>query len=62
MSKNEREFLRIQLLETQRMIELVGDHPIMSFSLKQKERDLIEQLEKNTDDLNENQDQQPTKD
>ena len=43
------------------MIELVGDHPIMSFSLKQKEKDLIEQLEKIPDDLNKNQDQQPTK-
>lgn len=61
MSLNKREFLKIQLLETQRMIELVKDHPIMSFSLKQKEKDLIEQLEKLSDDLNKDQDQQPTK-
>ena len=46
MSKNEREYIKIQLIEIKRMIELVGNHPIMSISLKQKERDLIEQLEK----------------
>ena len=57
----EREYLMIQLLETQRMIELIGDHPIMLPSLKQKEMDLIEQLEKIPDDVNKNKNQQPTK-
>ncbi|NJK96112.1 MAG: hypothetical protein HC905_15440, partial [Bacteroidales bacterium] len=35
-----------QLLETQRMLEMIGDHPIMSVSLRQKEKELLEQLEK----------------
>ena len=46
ISRRNREYITIQLLETQRMLELVGSHPIMSVSLKQKEKVLIEQLEK----------------
>lgn len=46
ISKRKREYLKVQLLETQRMLALIGDHPIMSFSLKQKEKDLLEQIEK----------------
>jgi hypothetical protein len=36
----------VQLLETQRMLDVVGDHPVMSFSLKQKEKSLMQELEK----------------
>ena len=46
ISRRKREYLKIQLLETQRMLQLVGDHPLMSVSLKQKEKDLMAQLEK----------------
>lgn len=46
ISRRKREYLKIQLLETQRMLELIGNHPIMSVSLKQKEKDLLEQLDK----------------
>jgi hypothetical protein len=46
ISRRNRDYIKIQLLETQRMLNLVGNHPIMSSSLKQKEKDLIEQLEK----------------
>ena len=46
ISRRKREYLKIQLLETQRMLELIGNHPIMSQSLKLKENDLMEQLEK----------------
>lgn len=40
-----KEYTNIHLLETQRLLEIVNDHPIMSFSLKQKEDELIKELE-----------------
>ncbi|OIR07659.1 hypothetical protein GALL_103240 [mine drainage metagenome] len=46
ISRRNREYITIQLLETQRMLELVGTHPVMSVSLKQKEKFLLAQLEK----------------
>lgn len=46
ISRRNREYITIQLLETQRMLEMVGNHPIMSISLKQKEKVLLEQLDK----------------
>lgn len=46
ISRRNREYITIQLIETQRMLETVNDHPVMSISLKQKEKDLLEQLEK----------------
>ena len=46
ISRRNREYIMIQLLETQRMLESVGVHPLMSVSLKQKEQDLIAQLDK----------------
>lgn len=46
ISRRKREYITVQLLETQRMLEMVGDHPIMSASLKQKEKTLLEQLRK----------------
>ena len=45
ISRRNREYITIQLLETKRMLEMVGDHPVMSVSLKQKAKDLMEQLE-----------------
>jgi hypothetical protein len=46
ISRRNREYLTIQLLETQRMLELVGDHPLMSISLKQKEKQFLAELDK----------------
>ncbi len=46
ISRRNREYIMVQLLQTQRVLETIGDHPIMSFSLKQKEKRLLEQLEK----------------
>lgn len=46
ISRRNREHIKVQLLETQKMLQAVGNHPIMSFSLKQKERELLDQLEK----------------
>ena len=45
-SRRNREYINIQLLETQRMLEMLINHPIMYKSLKQKEINLLEQLEK----------------
>ena len=46
ISRRNREYIMVQLLETQRMLTVIADHPVMSFSLKQKEKTLLEQLEK----------------
>lgn len=46
ISRRNREYITVQLLQTQQMLEMLGDDPIMSISLKQKEQRLIEQLEK----------------
>ena len=45
-TRRNREYLKVQLLETQRMLALMGDHPIMSASLRNKETELQEKLEK----------------
>ncbi len=37
-----RDFLKVQLLETQRLKELVGDHPLMSVSFSEREHELKE--------------------
>ncbi|PWV56220.1 hypothetical protein [Chitinophaga sp. S165] len=42
-----REQLRLQILETQRMLDLVGAHPIMSASFQ----DRLSQLQQQLDDL-----------
>ena len=42
--RRQRDFLRVHLLETQRMREMVGDHPVMSIALAERERMFSEQL------------------
>jgi hypothetical protein len=39
-TRAQREFLKVQLLETQRLIEMVGDHPLMSVSFAEREQEL----------------------
>lgn len=46
ISRRNREYITVQLLQTQRMLEVVGGHPVLSFSLKQKEKRLLEELDK----------------
>lgn len=43
-TRAEREFLKVQLLETQRLKELVGDHPLMSVSFAEREQELQEKI------------------
>jgi hypothetical protein len=43
-TRGQRDFLKVQLLETQRLKYMVGDHPLMSVALAQRERELCEQL------------------
>lgn len=43
-TRAQREFLKVQLLETQRLKELVGDHPLMSISFAEREQELKEQI------------------
>lgn len=46
VSRRNRQHLMVQLLETQRMLALVHEHPVMSISLKEKEQTLLEELNK----------------
>jgi hypothetical protein len=41
---SQREFLKIQLLETRRLKEMAGDHPVMSVSLAEREKELRQKL------------------
>jgi hypothetical protein len=43
-TRQQRDFLKVHLLETQRMREMVGDHPVMSIALAERERMFSEQL------------------
>ena len=43
-TRRQRDFLKVQLLETQRMREMAGDHPVMSIALAERERMFSEQL------------------
>ena len=43
-TRAQREFLKVQLLETQRLKELVGDHPLMSVSFAEREQELREKI------------------
>lgn len=43
-TRTQREFLKVQLLETQRLKDMVGDHPLMSVSLAERERELVEKI------------------
>ena len=41
----QRDFLQAQLLETQRLLRLAADHPIMSVAYTERERELQEQID-----------------
>lgn len=43
-TRRKRDFLKTQLLETDRLIEMTGDHPVMSFGLVQRKEELEEEL------------------
>ena len=43
-TRAQREFLRVQLLETQRLKEMVSDHPLMSISFAEREQELKEKI------------------
>lgn len=43
-TRSHREFLKVQLLETQRLKELVGDHPLMSVAFAEREQELQESI------------------
>ena len=38
------EFLKIQLLETRRLKEMAGDHPVMSVSFAEREKEMEQKL------------------
>lgn len=42
--RGQREFLKVQLLELERLRELARDHPLMSASLEAREKELTEQI------------------
>ncbi len=44
-ARQQREFLKTQLLETEHLVELAGDHPLMSVALNQRQKELQQQLE-----------------
>ena len=43
-TRSQREFLKVQLLETRRLKKLAGDHPLMSVAFAEKEEELAEKL------------------
>ena len=43
-TRAQREFLKVQLIETRRLKELVGDHPLMSVSFAEREQELQEKI------------------
>ena len=43
-TQSERTFLKVQILEVQRLKEMVGDHPVMSVALAEREQELKERL------------------
>lgn len=44
-TRRKRDFLKTQLVETERLIELTGDHPVMSIGLAQRKKELQEELD-----------------
>lgn len=44
-TRAEREFLKVQLIDTRRLREVAGDHPLMSVALAERERELQEKIE-----------------
>ncbi|MEO6787810.1 MAG: hypothetical protein ABI318_16920 [Chthoniobacteraceae bacterium] len=45
-TRTQREFLKVQLLDTQRLREIAGQHPLMSIALEERERELNEKITK----------------
>jgi hypothetical protein len=43
-TRAQREFLKVQLVETQHLLESVGDHPVMSVAFAEREKELREQI------------------
>ena len=43
-TRAQREFLKVQLIDTQRLRELAGQHPLMSIALMERERELTEKI------------------
>jgi hypothetical protein len=43
-TRSQREFLKVQLLDTQRLREKAGDHPLMSVALAEREKQLQERI------------------
>lgn len=43
-TRSQRDFLKVQLLETQKLLAMVGDHPVMSVAYAERERELKEQI------------------
>lgn len=43
-TRTQREFLKVQLLDTQRLREVAGNHPLMSVALVERERELQEKI------------------
>jgi hypothetical protein len=43
-TRAQRDFLKVQLLDTQRLLESAGQHPLMSVALKERERELREKI------------------
>lgn len=44
-TRAQREFLKVQLIDTRRLREAAGDHPLMSVALAQRERELQEKID-----------------
>lgn len=44
-TRSQREFLKVQLLETQRLREMAGVHPVMSVAFAEREEEIREKLE-----------------
>ena len=43
-TRTQRNFLKVQLIETQRLKQMVGDHPLMSVSFAEREQELMEKI------------------
>lgn len=43
-TRAQREYLKVQLLDTQRLRKLAGQHPLMSIALAERERELVEKI------------------
>lgn len=44
-TRSQREFLKVQLIDTRRLRETAGDHPLMSVALAERERELQEKIQ-----------------